>query len=299
MNKKLQLILLIVILLIISGGMYLFFSSGKKPVVSKISYLVSAEDSLKYCNGADMDSLGYQKTITVEKTTNLLETDPTKTHLIKTVINAATIGMCNVALSHLNIIEKDGIVYIPPIDAWAGVSITMCSCRPEVEVNLLRLPGITKVVWSEFTGSNGGIDKIKACTMEAKLCPDGSSVGRTGPNCEFAPCSQTNILPYDSGVEGVVTLGPTCPVVRVGDTTCADKPYTTTVQVIAVGSPNSSPLATVKSDDLGYFKIMLPPGDYALQPVGGNVLPRCETKNITVFPSRITKVDLSCDTGIR
>lgn len=27
-----------------------------------------------------------------------------------------------------------------------------------------------------------------ACTMEARLCPDGSAVGRTGPNCEFAPC---------------------------------------------------------------------------------------------------------------
>ena len=27
-----------------------------------------------------------------------------------------------------------------------------------------------------------------ACTMEAKLCPDGSAVGRTGPNCEFAAC---------------------------------------------------------------------------------------------------------------
>lgn len=27
-----------------------------------------------------------------------------------------------------------------------------------------------------------------ACTMEAKLCPDGSAVGRTGPHCEFAPC---------------------------------------------------------------------------------------------------------------
>lgn len=26
------------------------------------------------------------------------------------------------------------------------------------------------------------------CTLEAKLCPDGSAVGRTGPNCEFAPC---------------------------------------------------------------------------------------------------------------
>ena len=27
-----------------------------------------------------------------------------------------------------------------------------------------------------------------ACTMEAKLCPDGSYVGRTGPNCEFSAC---------------------------------------------------------------------------------------------------------------
>ncbi len=27
-----------------------------------------------------------------------------------------------------------------------------------------------------------------ACTMDAKLCPDGSSVGRSGPNCEFAAC---------------------------------------------------------------------------------------------------------------
>ena len=26
------------------------------------------------------------------------------------------------------------------------------------------------------------------CTMEAKICPDGSAVGRTGPNCEFASC---------------------------------------------------------------------------------------------------------------
>lgn len=28
----------------------------------------------------------------------------------------------------------------------------------------------------------------KACTMDAKICPDGSSVGRSGPNCEFSPC---------------------------------------------------------------------------------------------------------------
>ncbi len=35
---------------------------------------------------------------------------------------------------------------------------------------------------------NGNTVSPVACTMEAKLCPDGSAVGRSGPNCEFAPC---------------------------------------------------------------------------------------------------------------
>lgn len=37
-----------------------------------------------------------------------------------------------------------------------------------------------------------GCGEAKACTMEAKVCPDGSAVGRTGPNCEFSPCPNTN-----------------------------------------------------------------------------------------------------------
>lgn len=32
----------------------------------------------------------------------------------------------------------------------------------------------------------------KQCTAEASICPDGSSVSRTEPNCEFAPCPTTN-----------------------------------------------------------------------------------------------------------
>ncbi len=34
-------------------------------------------------------------------------------------------------------------------------------------------------------------DTPVACTEEAKVCPDGSSVGRTGPDCEFAACPGT------------------------------------------------------------------------------------------------------------
>lgn len=32
-----------------------------------------------------------------------------------------------------------------------------------------------------------------ACTLEAKVCPDGTSVGRTGPSCAFAPCLPPNV----------------------------------------------------------------------------------------------------------
>ncbi len=35
----------------------------------------------------------------------------------------------------------------------------------------------------------------KACTLEAKICPDGSSVGRVGPNCEFTPCPKSSPSP--------------------------------------------------------------------------------------------------------
>ncbi|MEK7463142.1 MAG: hypothetical protein AAB621_02160 [Patescibacteria group bacterium] len=37
------------------------------------------------------------------------------------------------------------------------------------------------------------INQSVACTQEAKICPDGSSVGRTGPNCEFAECLIVNV----------------------------------------------------------------------------------------------------------
>jgi hypothetical protein len=34
-------------------------------------------------------------------------------------------------------------------------------------------------------------DESRACTMDAKICPDGSAVGRQGPACEFAACPFT------------------------------------------------------------------------------------------------------------
>lgn len=66
----------------------------------------------------------------------------------------------------------------------------------------------------------------RACTEEAKVCPDGSAVGRTGPNCEFAPCPTTAPVPVTlncSGPGGQCAQGYTCiqkcgpPVAREND----------------------------------------------------------------------------------
>ena len=46
-----------------------------------------------------------------------------------------------------------------------------------------------------------------ACTMDAKLCPDGQAVGRTGPSCEFAPCPAPNAEIGALGIGFVVPEG--------------------------------------------------------------------------------------------
>jgi hypothetical protein len=49
--------------------------------------------------------------------------------------------------------------------------------------------------------------KQQACTLEAKVCPDGSSVGRTGSNCEFAPCPSTQPTISPDETSGWKTYG--------------------------------------------------------------------------------------------
>ncbi|MCX6713887.1 MAG: hypothetical protein NTV48_02165, partial [Candidatus Vogelbacteria bacterium] len=45
---------------------------------------------------------------------------------------------------------------------------------------------------NECVPKNSNEPEPIACTMEAKLCPNGSAVGRSGPKCEFAPCPVDN-----------------------------------------------------------------------------------------------------------
>lgn len=51
---------------------------------------------------------------------------------------------------------------------------------------MISLVGVSIWTWKKQVTINEPI----ACTLEAKICPDGTAVGRTGPNCEFAACPE-------------------------------------------------------------------------------------------------------------
>jgi len=103
-----------------------------------------------------------------------------------------------------------------------------------------------------------------------------------------------------SGVRGRVLLGPVCPVMKnPPEAGCDDRPLETSVRVFVTGSMGKPPLATTMTDGEGNFSFSLPPGSYTLQATGGQPLPRCEAKDITVLPGTMSEENLSCDTGIR
>lgn len=55
----------------------------------------------------------------------------------------------------------------------------------------VALAALVWTMWGSFQAWRTevfGEPEPVACTLEAKLCPDGSFVGRTGPTCTFEPC---------------------------------------------------------------------------------------------------------------
>ncbi len=54
------------------------------------------------------------------------------------------------------------------------------------------------------------LKKEVACTQDAKICPDGTAVGREGSNCEFAPCPEASVSATPSPVLSPTNL-PTLP----------------------------------------------------------------------------------------
>lgn len=112
--------------------------------------------------------------------------------------------------------------------------------------------------------------------------------------------SSTSILPFDSGVQGVVLQGPVCPVMQnPPQPECADQSFVTTVQVSRNTSGKQTLFADTKTNANGEYSLQLPPGDYVLTAVSGTPFPYCQSQTISVRPKSMLEVTLVCDTGIR
>lgn len=101
----------------------------------------------------------------------------------------------------------------------------------------------------------------------------------------------------NSGIEGTVTEGPMCPgPEQIGNNTCPDKPYQTTITVLGA---NKKEIAQIQTDANGQFKIALEPGTYVLQPAPGKPLPRAGDQTVEVIGGQYTQVMIVYDTGMR
>ncbi len=101
----------------------------------------------------------------------------------------------------------------------------------------------------------------------------------------------------DSGIEGRVTVGPVCPVVREG-VPCPDRPYEAELSIL---DGSGREVASVRSDAAGSYRLALTPGAYRVVPLSppGLPLPRGEAVDVTVAAGRFVTLDISYNSGIR
>lgn len=149
----------------------------------------------------------------------------------------------------------------------------------------------------------GGETAIPDCaTANAHRTPYPSPTRYASPT---APAATRTPAPAGaSGVEGIVLVGPTCPVERA-DSPCPDRPVSVMLAAY-VGAPAGGQIAgTAASGADGRFRMALAPGTYTLQRAPcpatgpGCTFPRITPQTVTVNEGTFTSVVVHGDTGIR
>ena len=104
-------------------------------------------------------------------------------------------------------------------------------------------------------------------------------------------------LPPTSGVRGVVTAGPRCPV-QAGppDPACDDLPVP--ARLTLQRGDAGAVVARGQAGDDGTFVIKIAPGRYTLSAASSKAM-SCSPQQVTVTADQITDVHVDCDTGIR
>ena len=134
----------------------------------------------------------------------------------------------------------------------------------------------------------------QGCSKEAKTCPDGSVVGRQGPKCEFAACPPANYTLY-----GKVTIGPLCPLAP-----CSRIFDYSAVRVNVYDAASRNRVAQASANSAGYYGVKLGTGSYLVNvtdAAGKSFgLPSLDyTQSFSIEKDHMIEMDFDIDTGIR
>ncbi len=114
-----------------------------------------------------------------------------------------------------------------------------------------------------------------------------------------AGCGPASPTPgLTSGIQGQVTLGPTCPVVQA-DSPCPDQPYQARLDIM--DSRQSRTIVSIATDDQGQFRLSLPAGDFVLVPVSPSpsAPPQAQPVPFHLDPDEWLTLEVVYDSGIR
>ncbi len=178
-------------------------------------------------------------------------------------------------------------------------------------ITILVTAAAVAVFFGSITGffivakRNSEAEKI-FCTQEAKQCPDGSFVGRTGPKCEFAACptggGDSELFKTTGVVAGRVSVGPLCPVEP------CDKPvgdiYSSRSLIFTPENGKEFtdlPFVVVDLNVDGTFRFNLSESDYSVMLTDCQFMgcDRALPKFIHVAANATTTLEIAIDTGIR
>ncbi len=132
------------------------------------------------------------------------------------------------------------------------------------------------------------------------VAADGATtlVDETGPALPGAVRTGLVASATAGGVGGEVTAGPTCPVVRPGESGCDDRPVADADLVVR--DATGAEVARFTTDSSGLFRIGLAPGGYTLEPQpAAGLLGTAKPETFTVAAGVLTFLAVSYDTGIR
>jgi hypothetical protein len=102
----------------------------------------------------------------------------------------------------------------------------------------------------------------------------------------------------ESGIEGLVQIGPNCPAVQ-SERSCPDRPFAASLMVMHAAEGRQ--VLTVRSGQDGTFRVQLAPGTYRLVPHSPKpgAPPYAEPQTVTVEEGKYVSIVIKYDSGIR